>query len=85
MAQVCTEHRGRVALLHLDATQPVILEGPAAVIWDLIDGYRTERDIYAELEASFDDEPGQMRVQTEQFLASLKAQRLIEAVSGASR
>lgn len=84
VAEVCTERRSRVALLHLDATQPVVLEGSAAVIWDLIDGRRTERDIYAELESTFADQAGQMQAQVESFLASLEAQRLIEAVRGDS-
>lgn len=85
VAQVCTEPRARVALLHLDATQPVVLEGPAAVIWDLIDGQRSEQDIFAQLEATFEDQSGQMQAQVEGFLASLEAQRLIEAARGTSR
>lgn len=85
VAQVCTQPRARVALLHLDATQPVVLEGPAAVIWDLIDGQRTQQDILAELEVTFEDQSGQMQGQVEGFLASLEAQRLIEAVNGTSR
>ncbi|MEO5314969.1 PqqD family protein [Pseudarthrobacter sp. CC12] len=84
VAQVCTKPRARVALLHLDATQPVVLEGTAAVIWDLIDGQRSEQDIFAELEATFEVQSGQMQAQVEGFLASLEAQRLIEAASGAS-
>lgn len=84
VAQVCTEPRARVALLHLDATQPVVLEGPAAVIWDLIDGQRSEQDIFSELEATFEDQSGQMQAQVEAFLASLEAQRLIEAARGTS-
>ncbi|MEV7572199.1 PqqD family protein [Pseudarthrobacter sp. NPDC089323] len=82
VAEVCTERRSRVALLHVDATQPVVLEGPAAVIWDLIDGQRTEQSILAELEATFEDRTGQMHSQVEDFLASLEAQRLIEAAPG---
>ena len=85
VAEVCTEPRSRVALLHLDATQPVVLEGPAAVIWDLIDGQRTEQSILAELEATFEDRTGQMHSQVEGFLASLEAQRLIEAAPGSGR
>ena len=79
VARVCTEPRARVALLHLDATQPVVLEGPAAAIWDLIDGQRSEQDIFAELVATFEDPSGLMQFQVESFLASLEAQRLIEA------
>lgn len=84
VAEVCTERRNRVALLHLEATQPVVLEGPAAVIWDLIDGVRTEQGILAELKATFEDHTGQMHAQVEAFLADLEAQRLIEAAPGAS-
>lgn len=84
VAQVCTKPRARVALLHLDATQPVVLEGTAAVIWDLIDGQRSEQDIFAELEGTFEDQSGQMQAQVEGFLASLKAQCLIEAARGVS-
>ena len=79
VAQVCTHPRARVALLHLDATQPVVLEGTAAAIWDLVDGQRTEQDIFADLEATFEDHSGQMQSQMEDFLASLEAQCLIEA------
>ena len=85
VAEVRTEATNRVALLHLDATQPVVLEGPAAAIWDLIDGQRAEQSILAELEANFEDQSGQMQAQVESFLAGLEAQRLIEAVSGDSR
>lgn len=84
VAHVRTHSASRVALLHLDATQPVVLEGPAAAIWELIDGQRTQQSILAELEASFEDQAGQMQAQVESFLASLEAQRLIEAVRGDS-
>lgn len=78
VAEVRTESTGRVALLHLDATQPVVLEGTAATIWELIDGRRDQADVIAELEAEFEDAAGQMQAQVEAFLASLEAQRLIE-------
>lgn len=84
VAEVRTQSTNRVALLHLDATQPVVLEGTAAVIWNLIDGQRTEESILAELEASFQDRSGQMQAQVESFLASLEAQRLIEAAHNTS-
>lgn len=74
----------RVALLHLDENQPVVLEGPAAVIWELIDGHRSQHDIFSELEETFDDELGQMQAQAELFLASLEARRLIEPAVAAS-
>ncbi|CAN7473015.1 PqqD family protein [Arthrobacter sp. LjRoot78] len=79
VAEVRTESTSRVALLHLDATQPVVLDGTAAAIWDLIDGRRDQADVIAELEATFEDAAGQLAHQVEDFLASLEAQRLIEA------
>lgn len=80
VAEVRTESTGRVALLHLDATQPVVLEGTAATIWELLDGHRDQADVIAELEAAFEDAAGQLADQVEAFLASLEAQRLIEPV-----
>lgn len=85
VAEVRTASIYRVALLHLDANQPVVLEGTAATIWDLIDGQRTEQSILTELEATFEDQSGQMQSQVEHFLASLEARRLIEADRDASR
>ena len=79
VAEVRTESTNRVALLHLDATQPVVLDGTAAAIWELIDGRRDQADVIAELEATFEDAAGQLAQQVENFLASLEAQRLIEA------
>lgn len=79
VAEVRTQSTCRVALLHLDATQPVVLEGPAATIWDLIDGERSEQAIVAELEGDFEDYSGRMQADVEHFLASLEAKRLIEA------
>ena len=84
VAEVRTDPATRVALLRLDATQPVVLEGTAAAIWNLIDGQRREQSILAELEASFEDHSGQMRAQLQSFLASLEAQHLIEAAHNSS-
>lgn len=82
VAEVRTEPTGRVALLHLDATQPVVLDGTAAAIWELIDGRRDQSDVIAELEATFEDAAGQLASQVEAFLAGLEAQRLIELQAG---
>ncbi|WP_255770732.1 PqqD family protein [Pseudarthrobacter sulfonivorans] len=84
VAQVRTHSSNRVALLHLDANQPVVLEGTAATIWDLIDGRRDQSDVIAELEVTFEDATGQIHAQVEAFLASLAAQQLIEPASAAS-
>jgi len=78
VAEVRTESTNRVALLHLDATQPVVLDGTAAVIWELLDGRRDEVDVIAELKEIFVDAAGQLARQVEGFLARLKAQHLIE-------
>ena len=85
MAEARTESGGRVALLHLDATQPVVLSGPAAAIWQLIDGRRDQADVIAELDAAFEDKAGQLAQQVEGFLAGLAAQHLIEAADQAGK
>lgn len=85
VAQIRSELGNRVALLHLDATQPVILKGTAATIWELIDGHRNQADVIAELEGTFEDAAGQMQSQVEVFLASLAARQLIEPASAASQ
>ncbi|WP_320536364.1 PqqD family protein [Pseudarthrobacter sp. IC2-21] len=69
----------RIALLQLDAAQPVVLEGTAATIWELIDGERNEQAILAELEARFEDANDHMQAQVADFLANLQDQHLIEA------
>ena len=68
----------RVALLHLDATQPLVLEGSAAAIWQLVDGARSESAIIVELESQFDAGDGQLCAQVEEFLRRLADQKLIE-------
>jgi len=85
VAEVRTEPAGRVALLHLDASQPVVLDGTAAAIWKLIDGRRDQADVIAALEATFEDAAGQLAHQVEGFLAGLEAQRLIEALDTAGK
>lgn len=85
VAEVCTESIERVALLHLDATQPFVLTGPAAAVWELIDGRRDHADVIAELETVFEDTAGQLAHQVEGFLASLEAQHLIEAADQAGK
>ncbi|WP_258064407.1 PqqD family protein [Arthrobacter sp. ZGTC131] len=85
MAEARAESVDRVALLHLDSTQPVVLSGPAAAIWDLIDGCRDQADVIAGLEAAFEDTAGQLAQQVGGFLASLAAQQLIEAADEAAK
>lgn len=84
VAEVRTHGQDRVALLHLDATQPVVLEGTAATIWDLIDGRRDQTEVIAELDAMFEDSSGQLASQVEAFLIGLEAARLIEAARSVS-
>lgn len=85
VAEVCTESIGRVAVLHLDAAQPMVLAGPAAAIWELLDGRRDQTDVITELETAFADTAGQLAHQVEGFLANLEAQHLIEAAHQAGK
>ncbi len=72
-----------VIVTAIAAPQPVVLDGTAAAIWALIDGRRAQADVIAELEATFEDDAGQLALRVEGFLASLEAQRLIE-ISGSA-
>jgi pyrroloquinoline quinone biosynthesis protein D len=85
VAEARTVTADRVALLHLDAAQPVLLAGPAAAIWQLLDGCRDEADVIAELQAEYADTAGRLARQVEDFLAGLEAQRLIEAADEAGK
>jgi pyrroloquinoline quinone biosynthesis protein D len=78
VAEVRTAAGTRVALLQLDAAQPVVLEGSAAAIWQLVDGNKPESTIIAELESQFDPGHGGLRAQVEEFLRRLADQKLIE-------
>jgi hypothetical protein len=84
VAEVRTATAGRVALLHLDATQPVVLNGTAAVIWELLDGQRDQAEVISQLEATYEDSSGELVQQVESFLSSLEARQLIETVATTS-
>lgn len=77
VAEVRAESADRVALLHLETNQPVVLTGTAAVVWAMIDGHRTESAIIAELSSMYVDIDGKMNVQLSSFFSALEAQRLI--------
>ncbi|VDC24716.1 Coenzyme PQQ synthesis protein D [Arthrobacter ulcerisalmonis] len=78
VALVESDDGARVALLQLDAEQPVVLEGSAAAIWSLINGRRTANDIVAELREQFAVEGDEVPAQLADFLTGLALQRLIE-------
>ncbi|MEE2522138.1 PqqD family protein [Pseudarthrobacter sp. J75] len=80
VAEVTHDGVDRVALLHLDADQPVVLEGPAARIWGLIDGVSSEGKILEELAEYYGEPISTIAAQTADFLNSLAEQQLIESV-----
>lgn len=55
-------------------------QGEGATVWSLVDGHRNVGMIIAELEATFDAEPGVIRADTVEFLHVLAAAGLIEFV-----
>lgn len=69
-----------MALLHLEADQPVVLEGPAAKIWTLIDGTRSENDIAELLVTNYGEPKDVIYSQLAGFLKSLAHQKFIEPV-----
>lgn len=52
--------------------------GTGSPVWDLVDGERSVDDIVAELEGTFEAEPGAIRKDTVEFLDALIAAGLIE-------
>ena len=78
VAEVLVGAEARVALLHLDADQPVVLEGTAATIWMMIDGQRSEDQIVNEIQRDFPDSGPEVREHVIGFLRSLEGQRLVE-------
>lgn len=80
VAEVAHYHDDRVALLHLDSAQPVVLEGPAADIWALIDGAGSETAIIEQLARHYGETAAVIAEQTAEFLVSLANQKLIEPV-----
>ncbi len=81
VAEVLGEGGERVALLNLCANRPVVLRGPAAVIWSLIDGVRSEGDMLAKLREDYGTAaPPDLEVQLATFLRELAEQGLIGAL-----
>jgi hypothetical protein len=78
VAEVRSSDRGRIALLHLNFGQPIVLEQAAAATWILIDGKRSQADIVDILDASYDDPENQMAEQVNGFLLKLASSELIE-------
>ncbi|MEI2277764.1 PqqD family protein [Paenarthrobacter ilicis] len=70
----------RVALLNLQGGSPLVLLGSGAVIWDLIDGSKTQADLFHELSALFPGvEPQAMEEHLGNFLGELSRHRLAVA------
>lgn len=78
VAEVVAEAQARVALLHLEATQPVVLESTAAAIWMMIDGQRSEDQIVHEIERDFPDAGPEVRDHVTGFIRNLEGQLLLE-------
>lgn len=80
VAEVFGEGGERVALLNLRASRPVVLRGSAALIWSLIEGARSERDILADLREEYGTEaPPDLELQLAAFLRQLAEQGLVES------
>ena len=69
----------RVAIVDLahPARDPLVLEGPAALIWSLIDGRRSVQDLTVELTALFDAATDEIERDTQAFLEDLASRALI--------
>ncbi|MFC9770261.1 MULTISPECIES: PqqD family protein [unclassified Pseudarthrobacter] len=78
VAEVRSEHDSRVALLHLEGDQPVVLEGSAAVIWNSIDGAATVEEIVEGTAALYRTNADDVRQSVREFLQDLSANGFIK-------
>lgn len=78
VAEVRSDDLQTVALLHLEAGKPKVLNGTAATIWCLMDGQRSQDDISAILVEEFDDAEGMIPGQVEAFFKALAEESLVE-------
>lgn len=77
LAVVPSENGERFAILHLDATQPVVLTGTAAAIWSALDECNSLDAISSKLSADYGIEKGLVEAQIKMFLDQLATQELI--------
>jgi|GEM_PF-1934857 len=85
VGQVPAPGEERTVILNLERGSPLVLQGSAAVIWELIDGTRTETGILKELAGIYTGADERlMAAQTRQFLAGLFLQGLVETSHGPS-
>lgn len=80
VAEVAGDQEDRVALLHLGADQPVVLEGPAARIWFFLDGKTAQAVILEQLALYYGESVDVIAAHTSAFLDSLADQSLVELV-----
>ncbi|MBT2588233.1 PqqD family peptide modification chaperone [Arthrobacter sp. ISL-95] len=80
VAEVPALGEERLVVLNLERGLPLVLQGSAASIWELIDGTRTETDILKELANAYSgpDEPS-VAEQVSNFLAGLSFHGLAES------
>lgn len=77
LAVVASENGERFAILHLDATQPVVLTGTAAAIWSALDECNSLGAISARLSADYGIDIELVEPQIKIFLDQLSNQELI--------
>ncbi|BCW72547.1 PqqD family protein [Arthrobacter sp. NicSoilB8] len=70
---------GRVAVLHLEQQVPVILVGPAAAVWNGLDGVRTETELIQRLAGEYDTEAGAIEEDVIRLIRSLSSSGMITA------
>lgn len=80
-AVASVDAEGRSALLDLSepGAAPLILDGIGALIWQRVDGSRSDRQIAEELSAQFDEDPEVIASNVVDFLDQLDALGLLES------
>lgn len=77
LAVVASVTTDRFAILHLDASQPVVLTGTGASIWEALDQADSVSTVSALLSDLYEVEPAIIRSQVYEFFGQLAAQSLI--------
>ncbi|WP_024818778.1 PqqD family protein [Arthrobacter sp. 31Y] len=79
VAEVPDDVEERLVVLNLERGSPLVLLGPAAFIWELIDGTRTENDILKELASTYvGADESSMAEHVRNFLAGLSSHGLAQ-------
>jgi len=81
IAYVKSEHSNSIVILRLDGAQPKILADSAAIIWNLINGFNSEREIIDSLSNQFKAPSVDLELDVNTFLSQLANENYIQLIN----